>query len=410
MKRVVSMAIAGFILLLTLGFFINDVRRQQVVLANDAYVWQRKWTPALIEAIQSSNTFVHTWRVLAAEQDNRTKWSIVSPDWSVLTNTQRPVTAVVRIDGQLGELDDTGVERVVHLAHDWQARHINLVALEIDHDCASARLEQYAQTLRTIRQRLAPQIRLSITALPTWLESNALDQLLDVADESVLQVHAVLDPVHGLFNSDKAEQWVRDYSRRTKHPWRVALPTYGMRVAWDQQGRIAGVESERPLLLASGSGQLASQELVASPRQISDFAQHLDSHPPAGLSAIAWFRLPTHADERVWGFTTWQAILKRQTIHDAILIDARATEQTGMYEVSVVSMGNTDAALPSAVRFDSQCEAADGINGYALEYDTQGMLLRRRQPAMLRAGNSRRIGWLRCTHADKKEISVYATK
>ena len=160
MKRVVSMAIAGFILLLTLGFFINDVRRQQVVLANDAYVWQRKW------------------RVLAAEQDNRTKWSIVSPDWSVLTNTQRPVTAVVRIDGQLGELDDTGVERVVHLAHDWQARHINLVALEIDHDCASARLEQYAQTLRTIRQRLAPQIRLSITALPTWLESNALDHCL----------------------------------------------------------------------------------------------------------------------------------------------------------------------------------------------------------------------------------------
>jgi len=38
-------------------------------LPQDAYVWQRKWTPALRVALNQSSDLVHAWRVLAAYSD-----------------------------------------------------------------------------------------------------------------------------------------------------------------------------------------------------------------------------------------------------------------------------------------------------------------------------------------------------
>ena len=50
-----------------------------------------------------------------------------------------------------------------------------------------------------------------------------------------------------------------------------------------------------------------------------------------------------------------------------------------------------DAALLAAA-----CDAADGINGYTLEYDRDGSYLRRARDGLLRAGAERAIGWIRC--------------
>lgn len=61
--------------------------------------------------------------------------------------------------------------------------------------------------------------------------------------------------------------------------------------------------------------------------------------------------------------------------------------------------GNTDAPLPFIVRLDARCRAADGINGYTLEYDRQGGYLRRARDGLLRAGAERAIGWIRCDAA-----------
>ena len=36
-------------------------------LPNDAYVWQRRWTPALNHALADSADMLRAWRVLAAE-------------------------------------------------------------------------------------------------------------------------------------------------------------------------------------------------------------------------------------------------------------------------------------------------------------------------------------------------------
>jgi hypothetical protein len=65
---------------------------------------------------------------------------------------------------------------------------------------------------------------LTVTALPTWLASPQLASLLAVADASTLQVHAVLDPRLGLFDGERARDWMGQYAAQTRRPWHVALP------------------------------------------------------------------------------------------------------------------------------------------------------------------------------------------
>lgn len=65
----------------------------------------------------------------------------------------------------------------------------------------------------------------------------------------------------------------------------------------------------------------------------------------------------------------------------------------------LANRGNADTALPFTVRLDATCSAADGINGYTLEYDREGRYLRRAQDGLLRAGAERAIGWIRCDSA-----------
>ncbi|RKF51134.1 hypothetical protein BCY88_01450 [Paraburkholderia fungorum] len=388
--------------------FISACSKPPTPLSNDAYLWQRKWTPSVTSAVEQSRDLIQTWHVLAAEKDAKDDWTVVSPDWTTLAATHAPVIAVIRIDGQLDDLNTLPVARIVKLAADWKQRGVPLAAVEIDHDCATSRLAAYTQFLAALRAQLDPAVKLAITALPTWLDSPALDALLAQPDESILQVHAVMNPARGLFDPTQARAWLREFSQRTKRPWRVALPTYGSRVTWGDDGRVAGIESERPMLLANGFAQGVSHELVAQPEQIGAFVAQIERDALPGLKGVVWFRLPTDADERAWSLATWRAVLTRAPLTAAIAADVRqSAQQPGLFDVSLVSGGNADAPLPAVVRADASCEAADGINGYALDYDAHGMLLRRVQPGLLRAGMRRDIGWLRCGEVDNKKVSVH---
>ena len=49
----------------------------------------------------------------------------------------------------------------------------NLTGVEIDYDCPTSKLPAYARFLVELRSRLARRMALSITALPTWMNSAA---------------------------------------------------------------------------------------------------------------------------------------------------------------------------------------------------------------------------------------------
>ena len=383
-------------LLILTGCEPADTTQAGGTLPNDAYVWQRRWTPAVTSALADGAESVRSWRVLAAEMRADGVWFDAAPDLAALAATQRPVVAVLRLDGRVGALrPDDIITRATATLAAWRDAGVTPAALEIDYDCATSQLPAYTVLLTDLKRRLAPGVALSITALPTWLNSPALAALLAVPDETVLQVHAVQDPALGLFNAKRARTWLDAYARQTSRPWRVALPTYGSRVAWDDNGCIATVESERPALMPGGR----SAELLVAPADMAAFVAALDRDRPVGLTGIVWFRLPTSADTRAWSLPTWRAVLARQPLNADVAVAAQTAGPGGARNVLLANRGNSDAPLPFAIRIDAACRTADGINGYTLEYDRQGLYLRRAQDGLLRAGAERAIGWIRCESA-----------
>jgi len=361
-------------------------------LTNDAYIWQRVWTPAVAQAMHDSAADIRQWRVLAAQTDRAGRLQVFHPDISALSSSGKPVVMVVRIDGQLVQWNEALLlADTMALWNGWQGRGIRLAGLEIDHDCGTARLPAYAHYLAALRSSL-PGLTLSITALPAWLHSPDLATVLAQVDESVLQVHAVRNPRAGLFDGALAMRWVDDYAQRGDKPFRVALPTYGSRVSWDTQGHLVSVQSEAGVLDAGDD----SRELLATPQEVAAFLARLQHDPPAHLAGIVWFRLPIASDDRAWSLPTWLAVMQQQPLHGEVTVNARPGSTAGTLDLALKNPGELDQPLPGAVVLPKSCTLTDGINGYALSAGRDTLRIERLQPGLLRAHSQRVIGWARC--------------
>jgi hypothetical protein len=372
-----------------------QIRTTAQSLPHDAYIWQRSWIPPVVSAARLSSATVRAWRILLAESDQAGRWTTVSVPWADILATQRPIIGVIRIDGRLDErripaLLDQIVSRI-------EGAGANLVGVEIDYDCPTSKLPGYAHFLATLRSRLAPRLTLSITGLPTWINSGELGRLTANLDEIVLQVHAVEDPRRGLFDGDQAERWVHELGRRIQRPFRVALPAYDVRVTWRSDGRLASVEGEMPLLAGPSNSEL----LGATPATVLRFLESLRRTVPANLVGIAWFRLPTDADSRSWSRQTWQAVIAGTLPPVRLRAGLVATDRPAVWTVILSNESAIDATLPRQVRLDPDCEMADGANGFRLaagRLSVEGpLVLEPMRTDRLRAHRQRIIGWARCT-------------
>jgi len=349
--------------------------------------------------LRQSAADIRAWRVLAAQTDAGGRLQFFSPDRMTLAATARPVVLVVRIDGQLAHWDEAMLlNQVLALRERW--RGMAVAGVEIDHDCATARLPAYTQFLVRLKKELG-DLPLTITALPTWLDSPALDDLLAVPDEAVLQVHAVQSPHAGLFDPVLATEWIRRFSLRTRRPFRLALPTYASRVSFDADGRVLGAESEVPNL----AGGVAFSELAASPDVVAAFVHGLRQRPPAHLVGLVWFRLPTGEDVRAWSLPTWRAVVGGLPLSSRLSVRVRAGTVAGTLDVILRNDGDTDAALPATVRLPADCRLADGVNGYVLATSTDGSVLRKQQDVWLPPRRERAVGWVRCA-SERPELRI----
>jgi Protein of unknown function (DUF3142) len=364
------------------------------VLPQDAYVWQRQWTPSLASAMAQSSDLVRAWRVLAAQSDAQGRLRPVAVDWTALERSERPVIPVIRIDGQLVQWDQaTLLGDVEAVAARWRDAPVTVAGIEIDHDCGTARLSAYARFLGALRARLDAALPLSITALPAWLASRDFDAVLAAADEAVLQVHAVRSPRAGLFDAGLALQWTEELARRTSKPFRVALPAYGTRVSWRDDGGLLAVESETPLL-AGGS---TATDLIASPLDVAALLRQLERARPPHLQGIVWFRLPTADDRRAWSLATWRAVIRGEPLRGRVEALAEATGQPGLRNLVLSNPEAVDADLPQRVKLPENCALADGINGYTLASTGAGLAVERVRAGLLRGHHRQVIGWVRCT-------------
>jgi hypothetical protein len=385
---------AVLLCLIALSGSMPRARAPAEALPHDAYIWQRVWTAQVSSAVQRSSDMIRAWRVLLAESDRAGRWTSIAVPWREVRTTARPAVGVVRIDGRLDEtrmpaLLEQVVARVAASAPE-------LAGVEIDYDCPTSKLPTYARFLAELRVRLDPRVTLSITALPTWMNSPSLEGLTRYLDEIVLQVHAADDPRRGLFDPGQAERWVREFSRRTRIPFRVAVPAYDVRVTWRADGRLASVEGEVPLLAGAANSEL----LGAAPSQVLDFLRALDRIAPAGLVGVVWFRLPTDGDARSWSLTTWRAVIAGALPEVRLRAALVQTERADVWTVTLSNDGPIDAVLPSQVRLDPACEMADGANGFRLRAAgsdlSRPLVLEAARADRLRANRDRIIGWARC--------------
>jgi hypothetical protein len=373
---------------------------------HDAYIWQRLWTPALDRAAIDSATHIATWRVLAIEIDARGRAIESTPHLDVLARIGKPVTPVIRISGQLADWNPAAqvdvIQRGLALIQRWRDARVVVGGIEIDHDCGTASLRQYAAFLRQLRQARPRDLAMSVTALPAWLDSDFLGEVLQQVDQAVLQVHAVQHPSQGLFDADRAHAWAAAWSKVSAVPFRIALPTYGSRVTWTPAGRIIAITSEAPTL----GDPTDSRELFAAPRDIAGFIDTIRRDPPAHFVGFAWFRLPTDEDARAWSLDTWHAVIDgRPLAADISAMVERHATIPGLYNVFVKNAGDVEDAFPSAVTITGTCDTADAIAPYAMEKHREKIEFTRVAPRLLALHRQTLIGWVRCSGG---EVQVHA--
>ncbi len=365
------------------------------------YVWQRQWLPAHAEALVRSYPDFSTLRVLALQAHPDAGWSRVRVDRALLRRDGRPLVAVVRLDGRLAQQDALRARKeITALLAEWKAADLEPQALEIDHDCASARLPDYARFLGELRQALPAGLSLGITALPTWLSSPELDRLLAKVDGSVLQVHGVSAPEQGLFDAGKAFDWAQRWNERSDRPFFLALPAYGTSLIDSPAG--TRVESEAPLGLAG-----ERRELSADPRQVAGLLEKLRRDRPPHLAGLIWFRLPLTGDRRAWPYATLRAVARGERLAADLQVSVGRPDGGTLHEFTLSNSGNVAIPLPSRVDIAARdCQAFDALPGYRMQRSDTGLALERQAIAGLAAGQRRALGWARCSELDQGGIHV----
>lgn len=411
MKRVlVVVGIIIFFFGMYLGYYQNQNSQQKVNATSwdqQAYIWQRIWTPQHRLALQQSHDLFSSLRVLGLQLNRGEGIRNIEVDTQLLKQDGRPVWLVARIDGQLSDIDTPLLyENLLNQLQKWRKAGLVVTGVEIDYDSGSSKLVVYQQFLKQLRATLPAELQLSLTVLPAWFNSPDLPALLQQTDLSVLQVHAVLSPEKGLFDTGLALGWIDAYSKLAPKPFYVALPAYGMGLA-GYQDQIPLVESETSVRIA---GQM--QELFVDPQSMADFLLQLGQRSTPNLKGLIWFRLPLESDRRAWSMSTLKAVILQQPLVPEWHIDVQpqpsVTGQVNtLFNLMVRNSGQTDSILPEEIVLPAEkCQIGDAAGSYRLEQDDKQLRFIRVHQQPIRAGQSQAMGWARCTSIDQGEIYV----
>ena len=378
-------------LLALLALACQPRERASGPLPQEAYVWQRAWTPAVREAVGQASDFAGL-TVLAAEIDlSQSPLGAfrVGIDWQALRDAGRPVGLALRIGRFQGWGGGTGrfadepetVRRLADLAGELanQARShgLGIREIQIDYDCPESKLSDYPVLIDAVRRSVAPA-PVTVTALPSWLrQQRAFRNLSRSADGIVLQVHAPRSPE--LVDPGEALRAVEE-AAKAGLPFQVALPTYS----------------------------------TADPDAMADLVRRWTEDRPAELAGLVWYRLPVASDTRNWPRATLNAVMAGRAPRREIRAALRRPSPA-LVEIDLLNTGEAEVPLPSPVdlRWDSDTLiAADGLLGYRLlpsgprAARLEGPDPIRDSTRRLRPGERRTIAWLRFRGSTEVHVEI----
>ena len=390
-------------------------------LPQEAYVWQRDWTPAVRQSVRLASQDFSGLIVLAAEVDPRSQPPQVTRvplDAAALKGYGKAVGAAIRIHTFPGLFADNpklveflqGLVRSIKA--EAQAKGISLSEIQIDYDCPESKVEDYPFLLSALRQAAKP-VRLTLTALPTWLFwRHEFRTLIEAADGYVLQVHSLKPPEFAgdgdiLLTEPQAARGVVKKAASYGRPFRVALPTYSYQAAYDARGHLIGLIAEGPLVsFAPGT---TVRNARSDPAAMAGLVRDWTRERPKELTGILWYRLPVEGDRRNWTWPTLRAAMAGRVPRSEVRAAVRKPEP-GLVEVDITNPSEADAPWPSPVRIRWQGEAPiamDSLTVYRIVSRSRSEItLVRSGAGFLRPGARLPIVWLRFANPTEVQVEL----
>ncbi len=388
--------------------------REKPPLTNEAYIWQRVWTPAVKEAIAGSRAQLTGYVVLGGE----IAWTKDGPtfvkaqvDFAALQKEK--IGIALRIGPYKGPFlpNDPAAtfirEKVQTILQEAVNAGVMPTELQIDFDCAQSKLGGYRVWLEMI-QVAAGKWPVRITVLPSWLKEPAFKALVRKSDGFILQVHSVQKPVvkgesPKIFDEKLALIWV-EQAADLRRPFRIALPTYTNQIISNAEGkviRIAAEEAQR-LLPANVTSQFSRSDA----QEVALFLQKLPEKRLPHLQGILWYRLPLSTDRMNWRWETLRAVIEHQPLQSQLKFHCNNGD------LSLENTGNIDAEFPlslSASWSESQLIAADALPGWMLERESKRIIFHPdalMQEGRLPPNGKLAIGWVRLEPAEKIHAQI----
>jgi hypothetical protein len=145
--------------------------------------------------------------------------------------------------------------------------HAQVLGLQIDFDVPTRLLRRYERILRELRADLNPGVRLSITGLPTWMQSPELSSALAQVDFWVPQFYGASIPERvgqliPISNVKETERFVNS-ARELKKPFYAGLAAYSWALLYDASGALISLRGDMdPSAIASDTNlELIDQRL-----------------------------------------------------------------------------------------------------------------------------------------------------
>jgi hypothetical protein len=413
-RRAITLVIAGVVVALVyLTFAPRGMPKASGPMPQAAYVWQRAWDDPVRDAIFDHQESFAEMVVLAAEVN----WHGRSPqvvhvplDYSVLAQLKTSVGLALRIGafgGAFGASEESTIwlsRFAQSLVEEARTNHLKVPELQIDFDCAESKLDGYRTWVTAIRQQVAP-VPVVITALPAWLRHSTFRRLAASSDGYVLQVHSLarprtLDSPFSLCDANVARQAVERAALLGKE-FRVALPTYGYVLAFDAQGRFAGLSAEGPA--RAWPTNYSMREVRADPAAMSGLVSGWTINRPAAMRGLIWYRLPVEGDRMNWHWPTLAAVMEGKSPHASVKVEKREP-QPGLVELALVNEGQGDFTAPAKVTLrwtDARLSASDAFLGFEVAKSSTNLIrfVSTAEFGRVGPGERRPFGWVRLDKA-----------
>ncbi len=403
-------------LLLGLALGVAGCREQAAPrpasLTHAAYVWRQGWDPAAVASLAD-----RTWpagltelNILVGECGLGLSGRRVYPPWSALRATGRTLALSVRIGPRQalgGPREPDLAEGLALLRQGWEearAAGIAVASVQVDFDCPSRLLAAYAERIAAAK-RGWPEVRVTVTALPTWLKEPGFAGLVATADGWTLQLHGTARPNLAqptpLFDGAQALGWI-EQAEALGRPFRVALPTYAYLACYSASGTYLGVRAENAEL---PKGTARTQPLPTDSAQVIDLLRRLEDRRHALVLGVDWFRLPFPGDRQNWTMAGWAQVIGGQGIPKACSPELRVDGP--LVDVAVVNPTGQPLPLPAleVAWRGPRALGADATMDWVARSGPEAVAFRPHPLAgFLAPGERRVVGWVRL--AEARPVSV----